>query len=547
MRTIPADPGLILGNLISVERIEHLAKIAKAQKPLNTADRKLQNLIQAEYKVGQLYNQMVNFGVRKESLRDISNERSRLKKEMAIAAVNFVRLTVTAEREVRSLRAEQIMISEQIESPMDYKMSKLGKFNFSFDSLQFDVQYFQKQSMDSETYASQISSHVSKLTAVGGSKSVSATSSNATVMNQTENHEIEGTIVITATCTHQVADIFSPFVLEPRKALQAWNHTFPDDGLESDPASMFEAALENTKKRSNCLQLLSGTTKGSSFVGYVYILKRQYTDSSQTSESVTSSIQSTYEREAWTQFETNGFNKSDSFAKSASKLLSTSQLSINCSMSVVGVIPTISCEIIQTTVKTLKPSPDELMSHLSGIQEITQGPVNDSIQMANSIKRPGGGSSEVSDAMSDIDKKTDGKASRYINEESGGMLSGESKAMMEKANDPSISQATSDTMIAGKFIDMNNEHAEKTVMALGEITDDKNKVIDSRTMMTSLENYFEKVKAGDHGIPLNFYVKEIHKNHIAQAYMRKYYPNGALSFKDAFAGQLGQEQAKAAE
>lgn len=328
--------------------------------------------------------------------------------------------------------------------------------------------------------------------------------------------------------------VFSPFVLEPRKALQAWNHTFPDDRLESDPASMFEAALENTKKGSNCLQLLSGTTKGSSFVGYVYILKRQYTDSSQTSESVTSSIQSTYERQAWTHFETDGFNNSDSFAKSASKLLSTSQLSINCSMSVVGVIPTISCEIIQTTVKTLKPSPDELMSHLSGIQEITQGPVNESIQMGNSIKRPG---SDVSDAMADIDKETGGKASDLINEVSGGMLSG----------DPPISQATSDTMIAGKFIDMNNEHAEKTVMALGEITDDKNKVIDSRTMMTSLENYFEKVKAGDHGVPLNFYVKEIHKNHVAQAYIRKYYPNGALSFKDTFAGQLGQEQAKAAE
>ena len=48
---------------------------------------------------------------------------------------------------------------------------------------------------------------------------------------QRELHEISGTLVVTATCTHANAAIFAPFIIDADKAINAWNETFSSNQI----------------------------------------------------------------------------------------------------------------------------------------------------------------------------------------------------------------------------------------------------------------------------------------------------------------------------
>lgn len=287
MSSIPFDPGLVLGNLVAPERIEHLMAIADAEKPMNAANDRMNNLIQANYKIGMITNQMVTMNVSVDALTKLRKEEKNLKKEMAKAAMVFARETIKSERKVRALKkgGAQTQISMNIETPMCYVQSEMKPFDISFDSLKFDVQYFQKNAaVDSvESFSRQISSHAANSEGGWhGSQSNSfAGSVNEQMMAQQKNSELEGTIVISAHTTHKAASIMAPFVMDARKAITAWNYSFPDDLLNTSPEDIFQAAMKKRKKGDNVMHLLSGYTKGSSFVGFVHILKKEHTQSSQ--------------------------------------------------------------------------------------------------------------------------------------------------------------------------------------------------------------------------------------------------------------------------
>ena len=60
--------------------------------------------------------------------------------------------------------------------------------------------------------------------------------------------------------------------------------------------------------------------------------------------------------------------------------------------------------------------------------------------------------------------------------------------------------------------------------SLGEYDDKNNKVIDTNSLMTAMEDYVKKAIAGDAGVPINFFLKPITANELAEAYLNKYYP-----------------------
>ncbi len=49
--------------------------------------------------------------------------------------------------------------------------------------------------------------------------------------------------------------------------------------------------------------------------------------------------------------------------------------------------------------------------------------------------------------------------------------------------------------------------------ALGEIQDGANKILDINSMMTALDDYLKKAAESTSGVPLNYYLKDIHKGH----------------------------------
>ena len=116
-----------------------------------------------------------------------------------------------------------------------------------------DVQYlrYEREEDGNEAHASSVAAAVSG--AMGGIFEPSFTaqvsgSVKSSTLHQTSKHDIEGTLVITASCTHKIADIFAPFIMDPDKAIAAWNQTYPDQALDTSTAEGYGGGF-NSKAR----------------------------------------------------------------------------------------------------------------------------------------------------------------------------------------------------------------------------------------------------------------------------------------------------------
>lgn len=170
MSSIPYDPGLVLGNLVHPRKIEQLMDIANANKPMDLANERMNNLLQANHKIGMIYNEILSMdsGKMSRGLEKLLQQKQQIKNEMTQAAMAFARETITAEHKVRQLKlkAGQTRISTNIETPMCYIHSKIRPIDISFDTIQFDVQYFHKNEVkdNNESFSSQVSAHVQQMT-----------------------------------------------------------------------------------------------------------------------------------------------------------------------------------------------------------------------------------------------------------------------------------------------------------------------------------------------------------------------------------------------
>jgi len=491
MTSIPADPGLVLGNIVEPERIEHLKEIAQAQAPLDAANDRLNNLLRNTYKIQLIFQQMVNMMVNPLSLVKIQAEMVALKAEAAEAAVDLAEQTIKTEKSIRTLKLKahkQTKISSQVESPLNYDQCSIKQFPLSYDSIKFDVQFFQV-AMSSEAaaaHSSSIGAHVAasfsayQSPSVGGKMGAKA---HATTMAKVKNNTVEGTIVITAHCTHKLTDIISPFVMDAEKAVTAWNWCNPDEKLETSPSKMWAAALEEKSKGN--MEILSGVSKSSSFVGYVHVLKSERTVQSSVSASVAASVAATLSYEMGVASMGGSFGVSSSVSSTASSMLSTANLTSNCSIQCEGLIPSIVSNTIETTVQNMSPDPKNVMAQLGAIAD------------ASSIS---GG-----------------------NEGGGGLMG----------------SMAGNAKTGAQFIELNNSYLKNVVSSLGEQTRLSNKVIDTNTMMTAFEDYVKKAMEGKCGVPTAFFIKDLKKSDVAKCFIRKYYPNGATNQTDAMDGQLG--------
>jgi hypothetical protein len=477
--TIPFDPTLVLGNIVSLEKIKKLEKEAKAQQPVDAAQRKLNALILAKRSLDMTTQELMNMGVDTTSkdFDELTDEIESLKDSMVVAASDLAKATITSQAAIAEAQGvddkgddSQSQISDSVESPIDYNASEIKKLPLSSDSMVLDAQYFRSEvnqdqdSSSSNSIASYVNAQCSGFLSPSISTKVAGQAKDVSI-SQHKHHDIEGTIVITVNCTHRQAQVFAPYVMDVDKAVRSWNAMFKDNPIVVDDRASLEAAIKSDgSKDANVMNLLSGATYGSSFVGLVHILKREQTDTTQSSKSLASSLSVEMKKNLFLENISGGFGVSGSFAESAKDLLSTSDLQAHCSVIAMGIIPSIASNTIETTVATLQPDPQKVMDQLSAIQGSTDSSVN---------------------------------------------------TMMAGADDAKKGQ---------QFITLNNEYVKNAVSSLGAYDDKNNKVIDTNSLMTAMEDYIKKAIAGDAGVPINFFLKPITANELAEAYLDKYYP-----------------------
>jgi len=492
MSTIPADPTMVLGQLVSRKKLKQLESISKAMEPQIQARDKYDALNLAIHNLEGIFRELVSMRAEDTALQSIKDELESTKNLAGQAAVALAEAYIACQTKVAQLKStvdDGGKIEVTPESPFRYNDLKVSGQPVATDSMQFDVQFFRKEKEDSSSNSlADVSSFIETSTKnMWNGDTTKSTSLANKSLDATEhhykNHEIEGTLVIVCQCTHKVAT-FVEGTVDGGKAVSAWNQTFPNDPIRTDAASLMEAAVEDTSsdksKNKNALQLLTGQTFGSTFVGLAHILEVDTNESNVKSKSVDNSTpagdvieqksEELKQKFAWEQGMREMEGKvgvSDEFVESMRDSLSKTRLTAHCSIICQGAAPTIQASQKKQMIQQQQPS---TMATLEKLKAVT------------------------------ADAGAEGT----------GALRG------------------------AQFMKLDTEAMKGAANAIDEKKRDIN-VIDMDSLLVAFKNYLDIVKGmnGDNdvggGVPLNFYLKEIDKKAVAKAYIQQYYPQGISS------------------
>ena len=470
--TIPYDPTLALGNLVTQERLDLLEQIAAKQSPADDAEDHLNDLISLRRSFDMSIQELMDMDV---DTTDMATQRGEVNKRITAAAVEYSKAKLQAEQDILPLKRKIKTVGSGPESPMDYNRTEIKSLPISADSMKMNVQYFafDKNEQSSQTHAMTVGAFVSDETEwLGDSISQSASMSAQSQTNsQHARHEIAGTLVISATCTHKNAQVLAPFVLDVDKAIRVWNATHPDQFIDTSKATaLANIAQQAEKDEDKRLTLLSGACYGSCFVGMVHILNTTSTDASEDMYSVASKLQTSFKVGGWFASEKGGFGVEDSFSNDAKNLLSAQNVTSHCSLFSMGLIPSIKSNQVQMSVKGFADDDGAAsMAALAKLQNATAGD-QDSVDAAASAARTG-----------------------------------------------------------GQLVSMKNATVTATLSALADIDKTQNNIIDTNSMMVAFEDYVNKALAGSIGVPIMYYTKPITRIQLAQMWVAKYFPGRFLA------------------
>ncbi|KAI1113059.1 hypothetical protein F5Y14DRAFT_462904 [Nemania sp. NC0429] len=466
--TIPYDPSLVLANVVDNKALDLIQKISEAAAPADAAQNNLNALIAMRRSLDMTRNELVNLGI---DTNKCNEELTKLNDDILAASDEYVTQKIAAENAIKPLRSEIKSVNAQAESPVDYTKTQIKSMPLASDSMNMDVQYF---SMDSnlesaDTYASTIATFVAASTSWMGVKASKDMSHAAQkqVSSQAQKHSLSGTLVLSVSCTHKNASVLAPFVLNPDKAIGTWNSIFPDDSLDpTNRLEMMKCALDKESQGSaKRYSILSGMTFGSSFVGMVHVLNSTDTKVSETMTSAAQSLQAQMDFGAWFEAQSGGFGVNSSIAADVKNLLSSQNVTTHVTLISMGVIPSMVASEVKLGVQAFaKFDPKSSMEAIAQLQ-------NSTVQGEGSLK--------------------------------------------------SSAQAA---RTGKQMVTMKGMEIKAALEGLAEIDDGHNKMLDINSMMSALDDYLKKAAEGTSGVPLNYFLKDITKKDLAEAWVAKYYP-----------------------
>lgn len=480
---IPYDPSIVLGNIVEPEKLDMLEQIAKLQAPIDSAEEQLNSLIALRRSFDMTAQELVNLNI---DTSKISTESDKINEEIKNAAISYADTKIKAKKQIQQLSAKQL-VNHNWESPLDYNRTQIKKMPLSADSMNMNVQYFSSDESDqnSKTQSQSIQTFISgEFSFLGKGMSEQAGKAAASQINsQYSRHNIAGTLVIAVSCTHKDAVLLAPCVIDVDKAIRVWNAMYKNEMLKTDsPSSMLAAVAKGSTDKEKAMTIVSGATYGSCFVGMVHILNSSKTVSTEKMNSIAEKIQAQIKYKSWLSNAVGGFGASGQFASDIKDLISTQEITTHCTITTRGSIPSIKANNIKMAVKEFSEFDGKsAMEKLAALQNATTSE-RDSLD-----------------------------------------------ASAEKAR------------MGEQMIALHNSEIKGVLTGLKEIDDGQNRVLDTNSMMTALEDYINKALAGELGMPINYYLKPITKSQLAQMWVNKYFPDKFLKTQT----DEGEEPAKA--
>ena len=473
MQSIPYDPALVLGNLVDDSALQRVTDVATLEAPADAAQEQLTSLMHAQRSLSMTVQELTGMGI--ETTPELIKAVTEIEDQIKDAAVTYANAKVVAQKGIVALigKSPGGLVHSSPESPIDYNKTLIKQMPLSSDSLKLDAQYFSYGSNRQEAMSaiSTVKAFVADKTSFLGNSFSSEASGSAQrqASSQYDNHRIVGTLVIAAGCTHKDAVLLAPLVIDPDKAIHVWNSVYKNDQISTDhPRKLVESVInapDVSGKEPPALKIISGATYGSSFIGMVHVLRNEQTQSSQAMYSAAASLQESMKAGAWFADVEGGFGVSSSFSNDAKRLLSLQQINAHCSVITIGSIPSIKSNEVQLAVKKFAEfDPADMMGKLATLQNATAGD-HDSVAKRAEAARTG-----------------------------------------------------------GQMMAMEATRVTSVMSGLDQIDDKANKILDINSVMTAFEDYVQKAIAGNIGVPINYYIRQIPKAALAHLWVSKYFP-----------------------
>lgn len=478
--SLPYVPNLTLGCIIDPPSMDRLMAMSSAMGIIDAAQDHLNAQISMKRSLEMTAQELSSMNVDTAMLID---KMRAVDASIDAAANNYAKVRVEQELALQPLRAKSGMVNASYESPVNWVRSELLPLDLGADTIKLNVQYFSfDQNVEStQNQLNNIRSFVSGSAHLLGLQVSGEMASAAVnqVNSQLQSHSIEGTLIVTATCTHRDVTMFAPLILDVDKAIRVWNQIHPDpqSRIVTNDWVMAEILEEEgtEKEMEKAIHIVSGAAFGSSFVGMVHLLRTETTDSSQTtSNSMTSGqIQARLRGSAWFQNMQGGMGVEASVVDDIRRLLSRAEVDSHVTLITAGLIPSISSNLINTTVSQFANfDPSAMMKEMAALQNNTNTGFN------------------------------------------------------------SLQTAANSAMVGGQMAELKKATIKSVIGSVSKIDAESNKVINIASMLTAFENYIGSSQSGKPdqkqrftgSLPVQYFIKPITRSQLARLWVNKYFP-----------------------
>jgi hypothetical protein len=259
--------------------------------------------------------------------------------------------------------------------------------------------------MQSDTF-SKIESFIKESSSDLGSKAKDiAQKATSQIEQQHQQHNIAGTLIITASCTHKNVALIEPCILDTDKTVAAWNQINQDGIIDvSDPQNLVKLASETTASNGSEINLLTGAAYGSSFVGMVHIL-----DSLESNDNVSDEMMIKLNNKmrlgGWLAENTGGLGVSESVLDEVKKMLDTRTVNSHITLLTMGAVPSIASNKLKLGLDGLmKPSSSKYQND----DELTtiDSSASKSVRQRRAVERDNSKNKSILSELQKVDSQT---------------------------------------------------------------------------------------------------------------------------------------------
>lgn len=395
--TIPYDPRLSLGSLVDEHRMQRIVDIANIEKPVDDAHATLSDAIRLKRELDFTLQDLKSMGVPEDGQKDIVAKIGLAQKDVVAKAGDYATKKMAAEDQIIALRSgkgkggggaagdagdkDEGLVTTQSESLVDFESSQIKTLPLAADSMNMQVKFIRNESEEdgSSSHADAVAAYVNSTETLffGTEKNThsAAGSVKNALVSTNELHPVEGTLIISCMCTHKNSQVFAPCTIDLTKAIKAWNTKFPSDLIEPLHDKPQSDQMSSSSK-DNKMDVIVGQTVGSSFIGMVHILKVESTETSQSTMAIASRIQASAEEDLWIESVKGSFGVSADFSENMKHLTSKSNVLNSAGVTTRGVVASIKSNVMETSIKALRPDAKEVMDQQAAILAAADGDVD---------------------------------------------------------------------------------------------------------------------------------------------------------------------------